>query len=124
MGILHGTDHLFTGKVERVDTDLLQTLLNQGIIPVVPPLGSLLLWQYLLAAIIILFLFHSYIFIGNSPFWEFIEGAGQTLLAPMRRLPLRWGKIDGTPVVALALVFVVAHHGARAIEVLFHRLAP
>jgi len=39
MGILQGVDHLFTGKVERVDTELLQTLLNQGIIPVVPPLG-------------------------------------------------------------------------------------
>ena len=41
MGILQGVDHLFTGKVERVDTELLQTLLNQGIIPVVPPLGSM-----------------------------------------------------------------------------------
>jgi len=39
MGILGGVDHLFTGKVERVDTDMLLTLLNQGIIPVVPPLG-------------------------------------------------------------------------------------
>ena len=39
MGILQGVDHLFTGKVERVDTELLQTLLNQGIVPVVPPLG-------------------------------------------------------------------------------------
>jgi amino-acid N-acetyltransferase len=38
-GIIQGIDHLFTGKVERVDTELLQTLLNQGIIPVVPPLG-------------------------------------------------------------------------------------
>jgi amino-acid N-acetyltransferase len=39
MGIIQGVDHLFTGKVERIDTDLLHTLLNQGIIPVVPPLG-------------------------------------------------------------------------------------
>jgi amino-acid N-acetyltransferase len=39
LGILHGIDHLFTGKVERVDVELLQTLLNQGIIPVIPPLG-------------------------------------------------------------------------------------
>jgi amino-acid N-acetyltransferase len=38
-GIIQGVDHLFTGKVERVDTDLFQTLLAQGIIPVVPPLG-------------------------------------------------------------------------------------
>jgi amino-acid N-acetyltransferase len=39
MGIIQGVDHQFTGKVERVDTELLQTLLNQGITPVVPPLG-------------------------------------------------------------------------------------
>jgi amino-acid N-acetyltransferase len=39
LGIIHGVDQLFTGKVERVDTELLQTLLNQGIVPVIPPLG-------------------------------------------------------------------------------------
>ncbi len=39
LGILHGVDHLLTGKVERVDVDLLQVLLGQGIIPVIPPLG-------------------------------------------------------------------------------------
>jgi amino-acid N-acetyltransferase len=39
VGILHGTDHLLTGKVERVDVEMLQELLNIGIIPVLPPLG-------------------------------------------------------------------------------------
>jgi amino-acid N-acetyltransferase len=39
MGIIRGVDHLFTGKVERIHVDLLQTLLSQGIVPVVPPLG-------------------------------------------------------------------------------------
>jgi len=39
LGIIQGVDHLFTGRVERVDTELLQTLLNQGIIPVLPPFG-------------------------------------------------------------------------------------
>ena len=39
MGIIQGVDHLFTGKVERVDTELLQTLLNQDVVPVIPPLG-------------------------------------------------------------------------------------
>ena len=39
LGILQGVDHLYTGKVERIDTDMLQTLLAQGIIPVIPPLG-------------------------------------------------------------------------------------
>ncbi len=39
LGILQGVDHLFTGKVERVDVGLLQALLQDDIIPVVPPLG-------------------------------------------------------------------------------------
>ncbi len=38
-GILGGVDHQFTGRVERVDAGLLQTLLERDIIPVVPPLG-------------------------------------------------------------------------------------
>jgi amino-acid N-acetyltransferase len=39
LGILQGVDHLFTGKVERVDADLLNSLLAQGVVPVIPPLG-------------------------------------------------------------------------------------
>jgi amino-acid N-acetyltransferase len=38
-GIIQGVDHLFTGKVERVDRDLLHTLLSHAIVPVIPPLG-------------------------------------------------------------------------------------
>jgi amino-acid N-acetyltransferase len=39
MGIIQGVDHLFTGKVERVDVELLLSLLAQGVVPVIPPLG-------------------------------------------------------------------------------------
>jgi amino-acid N-acetyltransferase len=39
LGIIHGVDHLFTAKVERVDTKLLEPLLNQGIVPVISPIG-------------------------------------------------------------------------------------
>lgn len=38
-GILGGVDQLLTGKVERVDVGLLQTLLEHDIIPIVPPIG-------------------------------------------------------------------------------------
>src|SRR5437868_7545415 len=38
-GILGGVDQLFTGKVERIDAPLLQTLLEHDIIPVIPPIG-------------------------------------------------------------------------------------
>ncbi len=39
MGIIQGVDHLFTGRVERVDVEMLQLLLAQGVVPVIPPLG-------------------------------------------------------------------------------------
>ena len=38
-GILGGVDQQYTGRVDRVDTASLQLFLDQGIIPVLPPLG-------------------------------------------------------------------------------------
>ncbi len=39
LGILRGIDHLFTGRVERIDVEFIQKLIASGIIPVIPPLG-------------------------------------------------------------------------------------
>jgi amino-acid N-acetyltransferase len=39
VGILQGVDHKRTGKVENVDVGFLQRLLNEDVIPVIPPLG-------------------------------------------------------------------------------------
>jgi amino-acid N-acetyltransferase len=38
-GILHGVDYQYAGKIERVDTKILELFLNQEIVPVIPPLG-------------------------------------------------------------------------------------
>lgn len=38
-GILGGTDYQYTGRIERVDVKALRLLLDEGIMPVVPPLG-------------------------------------------------------------------------------------
>jgi amino-acid N-acetyltransferase len=38
-GIVGGVDRLFTGRVERVDTEFLLQLLDKGVIPVIAPLG-------------------------------------------------------------------------------------
>jgi amino-acid N-acetyltransferase len=38
-GILGGVDHLAHGRVERVDTKALHLFLNEGITPVIPPIG-------------------------------------------------------------------------------------
>lgn len=38
-GILQGIDHQFTGRIERVDSVLLQALLERDMVPVIPALG-------------------------------------------------------------------------------------
>lgn len=38
-GIIHGVDYEFSGRVERVDTKALNLLLEEGIVPVIPPMG-------------------------------------------------------------------------------------
>jgi amino-acid N-acetyltransferase len=38
-GILQGVDHQWTGRVERIDIAFLRSLLDNDIIPVIPPLG-------------------------------------------------------------------------------------
>lgn len=39
LGIIQGVDHLFTGRVERIDIEFLQSLLTLGVVPILPPLG-------------------------------------------------------------------------------------
>ena len=39
LGIIKGIDHQHTGKVHQVDIEMLRTLLDKGIVPVIPPLG-------------------------------------------------------------------------------------
>jgi len=39
IGVIQGVDHLYTGRVERIDAEFLQSLLAQGVIPIIPPLG-------------------------------------------------------------------------------------
>jgi amino-acid N-acetyltransferase len=38
-GILGGVDHQFTGKVERIDVPMMKALLDNDLIPIIPPLG-------------------------------------------------------------------------------------
>jgi amino-acid N-acetyltransferase len=38
-GILQGIDYQLTGRVERVDTGLIQALLANNVVPVIPPIG-------------------------------------------------------------------------------------
>jgi uncharacterized protein YggT (Ycf19 family) len=46
----------------------------------------------------------------------------QTLLSPLKKFPLRAGKVDFAPVLALGLLFLAAEFAGRGLNLLYARL--
>jgi hypothetical protein len=83
-----------------------------------------LLWQFPIAAILVLYLLNSYIYFGRHPIWSYVDGTAQTLLKPLKIIPfLRIGKVDFKPVVGIALVFLIAQLAEWGVVVLYKRLS-
>lgn len=85
-------------------------------------LSSYLAWKYLAGALLVLHLLTSYIYFGKHPFWGYVNAGAQTLLSPLRALPLRVGKADFAPVVGIVLVFLAAELAGRGLVFLYERL--
>lgn len=85
-------------------------------------LASYLAWEYAAGALLVLHLLNSYIYFGKHPFWNYVTAEAQTLLRPLRRVPLRIGKADFLPVVGMALVFLLAELAERGLAALYLRL--
>jgi uncharacterized protein YggT (Ycf19 family) len=67
-------------------------------------LGGWLSWRYVIVTVLILHIISSYVYFGSAPFWNFINVTARHLLRPLEWLPLRLGKIDLVPILALGLV--------------------
>jgi len=87
-------------------------------------LGSYLAWKYAAAALLVLHLLNTYIYFGKHPFWNYVNATAQTLLAPLRKIPLRAGRVDFTPVAGIALIFFAAELAERGLGWLYSRLPP
>jgi uncharacterized protein YggT (Ycf19 family) len=85
-------------------------------------LGSFLAWKYLAGALLALHLLNSYIYFGKHPFWSYVNAEAQTLLSPLRRVPLQAGKADFAPVVGIVLVFLAAELAGRGLVSLYGKL--
>lgn len=70
-------------------------------------LGSYLAWKFLLLGILGLYFISTYVFFGRQPFWQHLELIARQLLAPLRRIPLRLGKVDFAPLLGIGLVIVI-----------------
>ena len=67
-------------------------------------LGLLLSLKYLLPAFLILHLVTSYVYLGTSPFWDFVAVTARNITTPFRRLPVRLARIDLAPVLGVILI--------------------
>ncbi len=86
-------------------------------------LGTYLAWKYLIGAILFLCLLSSYVYLGNHWFWNFVGLTGRNLLAPLRWIPMRLGKVDFAPIAGMVVVFIMAEFAERGLVELFERLA-
>jgi uncharacterized protein YggT (Ycf19 family) len=69
--------------------------------------GTYLAWKYLIVGILLLHLVNSYVYLGNHPFWNFINASARNLLYPLHWLPSRVGRVDFLPLLGIGLVFLV-----------------
>ena len=81
-------------------------LLGQGAVLTV--IGYLTL-KYLLLALLLVHLIITYVYLGTNPVWEFINTTARNLLSPLNRLPLRFGRIDLSPVFGIILIVLLLH---------------
>lgn len=81
-------------------------LVEQGLIV---SLGVLISLKYLLPVLLMLYLVVSYVYLGSSPFWDFVSTTSSNLLRPLRRLPLRFAKVDLSPLVGVVVILLLLH---------------
>ena len=82
-------------------------------------LGSYLTWKYLIVGVLLLHLLNSYVYLGNSPLWAFINATAHGLLAPLSWLPLRVGRVDFGPPLAIVLTLLAGELAARGLPALY-----
>ena len=71
-------------------------------------LGAYLPLKYLIGVFLFTHLLASYVYLGNHPVWNFVNVTARNLLAPLRWVPLRLGKVDFAALAGIVLVFLAA----------------
>lgn len=63
--------------------------------------------KYFLPGFLLLHLVVSYVYLGNSPFWDFVSTTSRNLMKPLLPGPLPAGKFDLAPLAGLILVLLI-----------------
>ena len=70
--------------------------------------------KFLVVAFPFTYLVVNYVYLGSNPVWEFISTTSRNILSPLNRLPLRFGKLDLAPVIAIILLVFLLYWPAPA----------
>lgn len=65
--------------------------------------------KYLIPALLFAHWVAGYVYFGNSPLLEFLGVTARKLLAPLRPLPLRVGKLDLAPLAGIVVAILALH---------------
>jgi uncharacterized protein YggT (Ycf19 family) len=85
-------------------------------------LSSYLVWKYVIGVLLALHWLNSYVYFGWHPFWHYANTTAATLLNPLRRVPLRTGRVDFAPVAGIVLVFLLAGLAEHGLIFIYGRL--
>ena len=85
-------------------------------------LAAYLALKFFLVGILALHLFSSYVYLGELPLWSFVNTTAHGLLRPLQWLPLRAGRMDFAPVLAMVLLLLTAPFSQRGLTQIFQRL--
>ena len=94
-------------------------LLAQG---AVIGLAAYLTLKFLILTILLLYLLNSYVYLGDQPLWSFLNATARRLLRPLQGLPLRAGRVDFAPVLAMIVVLAGAHLSQHGLAQLYQKL--
>jgi hypothetical protein len=75
--------------------------------------------KFLVMGFLLLHLLNSYVYLGDSAFWNFVNTTALSLLRPLQPLRLRIGRFDLAPAAGVALVALAAEFGRRGLERLY-----
>jgi len=85
-------------------------------------LSSYLVWKIPASVLLVLHLLNSYIYFGRHPLWKYVAATSQKIIQPLRKIPLRLGKVDFAPIVGIVIIFLAAESLAHGLARLYAKL--
>jgi uncharacterized protein YggT (Ycf19 family) len=85
-------------------------------------LAAYLALKFFVIGVLAVYLVNSYVFLGDFVLWTFVNNTARRLLRPLKPLPLRIGRVDLAPALAIALILAAAEFGRRELGLLYLKI--